>query len=101
MTGAGRSGARSFLGPAEARCYQGAVSIGPTPSRAPQRQLRVTCEAGSRLAVGRRPGALVQALPVVEAAAWSRGLWGTFLPERRQPSTPRPAGVPERRRDAA
>lgn len=76
------------------------MSHAPLPSRAPQRQLRVTCQAGSRLAVGRRPVA-PQALPVIEAQAWSRGLWGTFLPERRSRGVERPEGQPERRRDAA
>ena len=43
----------------------------------------------------------MEPLPVVEAQAWSRGLWGTFLPERRKPVVGRPQGLPERRRDAA
>jgi hypothetical protein len=78
------------------------VSTAPRPSRALQRQLHVACEGGSRLAVGRRPAAAsMQPLPVVEAQAWSRGLWGTFLPERRKPAVARPQGLPERRRDAA
>jgi hypothetical protein len=78
------------------------VSIAPRPARAPQRQLHVACEGQSRLAVGRRPAeASLQPLPVVEAQAWSRGLWGTFLPERRKPGVARPQGLSERRRDAA
>jgi len=82
------------------------VSHDLRPSRAPQREIRVTCHGPSRLAVGRRPSVPggAQALPVpmvmVEAEAWSRGLWGTFLPERRTQGAPRPEG-PERRRDAA
>ena len=77
------------------------MSTAPRPARAPQRQLHVACEGGSRLAVGRRPEASTQPLPVIEAQAWSRGLWGTFLPERRKPGVVRPQGLPERRRDAA
>jgi hypothetical protein len=55
------------------------------------------------LAVGRRPivdpGTHVQS--IVETGAWSRGLWGVFLPERRRPGTLPPEGLPERRRAAA
>jgi hypothetical protein len=43
----------------------------------------------------------MDALPVIEAQAWSRGLWGTFLPERRTRAAVPPVGLPERRRDAA
>lgn len=60
--------------------------------------LRVSCEGESRLAVGRRPAR--PAPLVVATPPWSRGLWGTFLPERRQPAAARPEGQPERRRAA-
>jgi len=43
----------------------------------------------------------MQPLPVVEAQAWSRGLWGVFLPDRRARRVACPEGLPERRRDAA
>jgi hypothetical protein len=50
--------------------------------------------------VGRRPG-LPRAEAEPAATPWSRGLWGVFLPERRQRPGAPSEGEPERRRNAA
>jgi hypothetical protein len=97
-----------FLGAATRGCYHRAVRRSPALVRTPQRQISVTCEGYSALAVGRRPSAAraeadatVATVVTEEAAPWSRGLWGVFLPERRHRPAPRSEGQPERRRDAA
>ncbi|MCA9707340.1 MAG: hypothetical protein KDK70_15915 [Myxococcales bacterium] len=63
-------------------------------SAARPRRIPVRCQGPSQLARGRRPAAPppgweLPPLPATETHAWSRSLWGCFLPERRR--RPRPA----------